>query len=61
MEKLQQIQKLLEQASADASKLFEKGTFSRGRSARLVLSEITKLCKQAREEILEHMKKQKEE
>lgn len=61
MEKLQQIQKLLEQATTDASKLFEKGTFSRGRSARLALSEIVKLCKQAREEILQQMKEQKDQ
>jgi hypothetical protein len=61
METLKKIEELTKQIMEDAQKCYEKGTYSRGRSARVELSELAKLCKLARAELLEHMKKQKGE
>lgn len=60
METFKKIEELTQQIMQDASKCLEKGTFSRGRSARIALSELAKLCKLARAELLEQMKKQKD-
>jgi len=57
METLQKMKELMDQIMIDSQKCFEKGTFSRGRAARLQLSELAKLSKLARAEILEQMKK----
>ena len=56
METLEKIKELLEKAQIDSQKLFEKNNFSRGREARKALTEISKLCKLAREEMLDRMK-----
>ena len=61
MQTLQKLKQLMDQVMLDASKLEDKKTFSRGRSARQALSEISKLCKTARSEILEEMKDAKQE
>lgn len=59
MKTLQQLKELMDQVMTDGSKCYEKGTVSRGRSARKALSEISKLCKVARAELLEQMKEEK--
>ena len=56
MDTLHKLKELMDQAMDDSTKLFEKGTHSRGRSARKALSELSKLCKAARQEILDKMK-----
>jgi len=61
MDTLKEMKRLLESAMIDAERCFTKGTFARGREARKTLSEISKLCKQAREELLQKMKEEKEE
>ena len=61
MKTLDKLKELVEKAYGDSQKLFEKGTHSRGREARKTLSEIAKLCKLAREEVLEKMKETKGE
>jgi hypothetical protein len=61
MKTLEEMKQLIEQVILDAQKLEEKGTYSRGRSARKALSEISKLCKSARSEVLQMMKDKKEE
>lgn len=61
METIQRMKELMDQIVTDGQKCYEKGVFSRGRSARLALSELAKLSKLARAEILEQMKKEKGE
>ena len=61
MNTLQKIKDLVDKALLDTKKLEEKKTFSRGREARKALSEIAKLTKAARNEILIEMKKIEEE
>jgi len=61
METMKELKNLIDEAYNDAEKCFTKGTFARGREARKTLSEITKLCKKAREELLQKMKEGKEE
>ena len=56
----QKLKQLHDQIQVDSQKAFS-GTVSRGRSARKALSELSKLCKQARQELLEQMKKSKGE
>ena len=59
METLNKLKELLEDIEIDSSKVFAKGTVTRGRSARKKLSEVSKLCKQARQEILDKMNEAK--
>lgn len=61
VETLEKLKELMDKAYQDSQKLFEKGTNSRGREARKALSEISKLCKIAREEVLKKMKESKGE
>jgi hypothetical protein len=51
------MKELFEEACANAEKARDKGVAARARAARKNLSEISKLCKLAREELLEIMKK----
>jgi len=60
METLNKMVELIQEIVADSDKLVQKGTFSRGRSARLKISELHKMCKQARLEVLAAMKQSKE-
>ena len=51
-EVFKQLQELMDSVQADADKAFSKGVVSRSRSARKALSEIAKLSKEARKELL---------
>lgn len=61
-ETFKQLKELMDQVQIDSEKAFEKQTVSRARSARKALSQIDKLCKVARKQLLEEVihKKQKE-
>lgn len=61
MKTLEKLKELMDQILRDEEKLTQKRTFSRGRSARQALSEVSKLCKSARSEILAEMKSAKQE
>lgn len=52
-EVFQQLKELMDSVQIDSSRAFEKSVTSRARSARKSLSEIAKLCKVARKELLE--------
>ena len=51
--KMLKTKELMDQIMIDSDRAFEKGTVSRARSARKSLSEVAKLCKNARKELLE--------
>ena len=57
MESLHKLEELVQQIIEDAKKCKEKGVYSRGRSARKSLSELGKLSKVIRAEILDQMHK----
>jgi len=57
----EKLQELMNQIIKDSDRAFEKSTVSRARSARKSLSELSKLCKEARQELLKVIHKKKEE
>jgi hypothetical protein len=56
MEKLVEIQNLLDEAVDDAGKFHNKGTKAAGVRARVKLVKVQKLIKEAREELLAKLK-----
>lgn len=61
MDKIYKMQELLAEAAEHTEKAFTKKTASRHVKARNRLSQITKLCKELRAELLEHSKALKED
>lgn len=55
MKNLEKFDALVKQIVSDTNKCYEKGVFSRGREARKGLSELAKLCKDLRKDILDRM------
>ena len=60
MDTLNKMKEILEEAMKDGEKCMQKGTITAGRRARKQLSELSKLCKQARQEILDKMNEGKD-
>ncbi len=59
-ETFKKLKELMDQIMIDSDRAFQKKTVSRARSARKALSEVAKLCKDARKELLTEVIHQKQ-